>query len=120
MLRAVWNGIVLAEAPRAVRLEGNLYFPPRSLNTAYLVRSRTRTLCPWKGLASYYDLTTEQGTLKDVAWYYPHPSPMARRIKNHVAFYPDVTVHGEPEPRSEADRGLRASVARFLDPSRAS
>ncbi len=86
----------------------------------YLVRSRTRTLCPWKGLASYYDLTTGQVTRNDIAWYYPHPSPMARRIKYHVAFYPEVTVHGEPEPRSEADRGLRAALARLLNPSQAS
>src|SRR6516225_9446050 len=28
MMRAVWNGAVLAETPRTVRLEGNHYFPP--------------------------------------------------------------------------------------------
>lgn len=115
MLRAVWNGIVLAEAPHMVRIEGNHYFPPGSLNMEYFVPSRTRTLCPWKGLASYYDVTTEHGTAKDVAWYYPHPSPLARRIKNHVAFYPEVTIEGEPEPRSAGERGLRAVLGRFLN-----
>jgi uncharacterized protein (DUF427 family) len=35
----------------------------------------------------------------DGAWYYPHPSPLARRIKNHVAFWRGIriTVEGEPE-----------------------
>lgn len=120
MLRAVWNGIVLAEAPRTVRLEGAHYFPPDSVNEEYFAKSRTKTLCPWKGLASYYHVTTEHGTLTDVAWYYPHPSPIARRIKNHIAFYPEVTIEGEPEPRPDSERGLRTALARFLNPSRAS
>lgn len=120
MLRAVWNGIVLAEAPRTVRLEGTDYFPPGSVNRKYFAKSRTKTLCPWKGLASYYDVTAEHGTLTDVAWYYSHPSPLARRIKNHVAFYPEVTIEGEPERRPEHESGFRAALARFLNPSNAS
>ncbi|MFB9924128.1 DUF427 domain-containing protein [Amycolatopsis halotolerans] len=99
MMRAVWNGIVLAEAPRTVRVEGNHYFPPDSVNTGCFAASRTKTLCPWKGLASYYNLTSERGGAPDIAWYYPRPSPLARRIKNHVAFCPEVTVEGEPVPR---------------------
>jgi uncharacterized protein (DUF427 family) len=51
MLRAVWNGVVLAEAPRTVRLEGNHYFPPDSLNRGYFTTSQTRSVCPWKGRA---------------------------------------------------------------------
>jgi uncharacterized protein (DUF427 family) len=29
---------------------------------------------------------------KYAAWYYPHPSPFAREIKNHVAFWHGVEV----------------------------
>lgn len=105
MLRAVWNGVVLAEAPRTVRIEGNHYFPPDSVNEQYLTRSRTRTLCPWKGIASYYHLTSDRGDFPDGAWYYAHPSPLARLIRNHVAFGPLVTIEGSPETRSEAERG---------------
>lgn len=101
MLRAVWNGVVLAEAPRTVRVEGNHYFPPDSVNEQHLSKSRMKTLCPWKGIASYYHLTSERGNLPDGAWYYAHPSPLARRLKNHVAFDPVVTVEASPEPRSE-------------------
>lgn len=36
MIRAVWNGTVLAEAPRTVRVEGNHYFPPESLHREHL------------------------------------------------------------------------------------
>lgn len=104
MLRAHWNGIVLAEAPRTVRIEGNHYFPPDSVNSRYLTRSRMKTLCPWKGIASYHHLDVEGRRLPDGAWYYAHPSPLARRIKNYVAFDGLVTVDGEPEPRPEGDR----------------
>jgi uncharacterized protein (DUF427 family) len=34
----------------------------------------------------------------DAAWYYPHPSPLARKIKNHVAFWNGVRIEGQPEP----------------------
>ncbi len=53
MLRAVWNGAVLAEAPRTIWLEGNHYFPPESLNRDCFRASRAKSLCPWNGLASY-------------------------------------------------------------------
>lgn len=109
MLRAVWNGIVLAEAPRTVRIEGNHYFPPDSVHSEYFAKSRTKTLCPWKGLAGYHNLTTERGDALDVAWYYAHPSPLARRIKNHVAFYPEVRIEGESEPRPGG--GLRSRLS---------
>ncbi|MBV7697383.1 DUF427 domain-containing protein, partial [Streptomyces sp. TRM70350] len=33
----------------------------------------------------------------DAAWYYPHPIPLARRIKNHVAFWNGVTIEGTRE-----------------------
>lgn len=118
MLRAVYNQTVVAEAPRTVRVEGNHYFPPNSVDTGYLSKSRTKTLCPWKGIASYYNLTTADGIVPDAAWYYPHPSPLARRIRNHVAFDPNVIVEGEPEPRPDHERGLRGFVAQAVRPAR--
>ncbi|SFQ71413.1 Uncharacterized conserved protein, DUF427 family [Amycolatopsis arida] len=105
MVRAVWNGTVLAEAPWTVRVEGNHYFPPESVRRENLAPSGSRTLCPWKGVASYYHVTTDHGTLPNGAWYYPHPSPLARRIRNHVAFYGEVRIEGEPEPRTDRRRG---------------
>lgn len=107
MLRAVYNGVVVAEAPRTVRIEGNHYFPPESLNRQYFEDSPTRTLCPWKGMASYYNLRVADEISPDVAWTYKRPSPLARRIKDHVAFYGQVSVEGEAEgPR----RGLLARL----------
>ncbi len=96
MLRAVWNGTVIAEADRTVIVEGNHYFPPESLHRQYFTASSTWSLCFWKGLARYYTVTVDGAVNPDAAWYYPHPSPLARRIKNHVAFWQGITVEGEP------------------------
>ena len=92
MFRAVWNGVVLAETDRTVRLEGNHYFPPESLNRAYFQDSATKTVCPWKGLARYYTIAADGEVNPDAAWYYRRPSPLARRIKGRVAFWNGVRV----------------------------
>lgn len=92
MTRAVWNGVVVAEAPRTVVVEGNHYFPPESVRREYLVDSPTRSLCFWKGMARYYTLEVDGIVLPDAAWYYPKPTFLARRIKNHVAFWGGVRI----------------------------
>lgn len=98
MMRAVWNGQVLAESSQTKVVEGNHYFPPDSLNREYFTDSRMRTLCPWKGLARYYTVSVDDQVNPNAAWYYPHPSPLARKIKNHVAFWNGVQVERVPEP----------------------
>lgn len=35
-----WNGAVLTEAPDTIRLEGNHYSPPGSLNREYFTTTR--------------------------------------------------------------------------------
>lgn len=107
MLRATYRGHVLAEAPRTVRLEGNHYFPPDSLRDDLFDTSRTRTLCPWKGIARYYTLHLDDGIEPDVGWVYHHPSPLARRIKDHMAFGPAVVIEGEPDDKAP---GLRTRL----------
>jgi len=92
MARATWNGVVLAETSRPVLLEGNVYFPSEDVRREYLSRTRAWSVCPWKGLARYYTVQAGGQANKNAAWYYPHPSPLARRIKNHVAFWNGVQV----------------------------
>lgn len=90
--RAVFNDQVIAESSQVVLLEGNVYFPTGSVRQEFLQRSRAKSLCPWKGIASYYTLTVDGQTGRNAAWTYRHPSPLARRIKNHVAFWGGVVV----------------------------
>jgi hypothetical protein len=57
--RAVWNGAVIAESDDTIKLEGNHYFPPGSVDRRYLRPSHRTTVCPWKGVASYYSLDVD-------------------------------------------------------------
>lgn len=82
----------IAASDDIVTVEGNAYFPLRDVDPAVLTPSSTRTLCPWKGVAGYYTLDVDGATLPDAAWTYRHPSPLARRIKNRVAFTGAVEV----------------------------
>jgi uncharacterized protein (DUF427 family) len=101
-VRAVWNGAVLAESDDTVVVEGNHYFPVESLRREYFTASRTHTVCPWKGIASYYAVTVDGVTNPAAAWFYPHPTPLARKVKGRVAFWRGVDVHVvAEEARSE-------------------
>jgi uncharacterized protein (DUF427 family) len=90
--RAIYNGQVIAQSSDVVLLEGTVYFPPSAVQHEYLRRSRAKSLCYWKGVASYYTVEVDGVTGRNAAWTYRHPSPLARRIKGHVAFWRGVRV----------------------------
>ena len=92
MAKAVWRGRILAESDRFETVEGNVYFPPGSVNRQYFKASTTTTICPWKGMAHYYTVVIEGQENPDAAWYYPAPKPAAVAIKDHVAFWHGVMV----------------------------
>jgi uncharacterized protein (DUF427 family) len=94
MPRATWNGTLLAEAaPEEVQhVEGNVYFPPSALRREHLRPSSTRTVCSWKGTASYYDVVVDGKVNRDAAWYYPETKPAARHVAGFVAFWKGVEV----------------------------
>ena len=91
-MRAIWNGIVLAESDQTRTVEGNHYFPPASINEEYFRKNHKHTTCPWKGVASYYDLVVDGQTNAGGAWYYPDAKPAAKQIENYVAFWQGVKV----------------------------
>ena len=95
MKKAVWNGVVLAESDRTITVEGNYYFPIYSVKREYLQDSATHTVCPWKGIASYYNIQVDGKINRDGAWYYPDPSKLARQIQGYVAFWHGVEVKDE-------------------------
>ena len=94
MPRATWNDALLADAEpeEIVLVEGNVYFPPSTVNRTYLRESATHTVCPWKGACSYYDVVVGGTVNKDAAWYYPECKPEAKRIEGFVAFWKGVKV----------------------------
>jgi uncharacterized protein (DUF427 family) len=92
MAKAIWENTVLAESDRTVEIEGNQYFPPEAIKTEFFKPNDHHTTCPWKGLASYYDLEVNGRNNANAAWYYPEPKPAAKGIKDYVAFWRGVKV----------------------------
>lgn len=92
MARASYNGHTLAESSEYEVVEGNIYFPPASIDRKAFTESSLETVCPWKGVASYLNLVVDGKELNDIAWYYPEPKSGASHIKDYVAFYPQITI----------------------------
>jgi uncharacterized protein (DUF427 family) len=83
---------VVAETDRALELKeatypAVLYIPLEDVDSAHLAPSDQHTYCPYKGEASYYDLTAAGSEGAGAVWYYPDPYPAVAPIQGHVAFY---------------------------------
>ncbi len=92
MVKAVWNGEVVADSDDTVVVEGNHYFPRPAVRSELLRESQTTSRCPWKGQARYYSLEVGGQVNSDAAWYYPDPKEAASQIRDRIAFYPSVKV----------------------------
>jgi uncharacterized protein (DUF427 family) len=61
------------------------YVPRDDIDESRLKAVEGRTFCPYKGLASYYDI----GHRKRAAWSYASAWPEVGRVSNLVSFEPD-------------------------------
>ena len=91
-MRATWRGAILAESDDTVVVEGNHYFPNKSIRPEYFRKSDSHTICPWKGEASYYNIEVDGAVTRDAAWFYPEPTSAAANIRNRIAFWKGVAV----------------------------
>ena len=91
-MKAVWKGRTLAESDDTVLVEGNHYFPETALKREFTTFSNHKTMCPWKGEASYLSLLVDGEMNENAVWYYADPSDAARQIKGRVAFWKGVQV----------------------------
>jgi uncharacterized protein (DUF427 family) len=91
MVKAVWNGVVIAESDETVVVEGDHYFPASSVKQEYLAFSNHRTSSPL-GQARYHSLLVNGELKPDAVWTYPEPSEAATQIKGRMAFGKGVQV----------------------------
>jgi uncharacterized protein (DUF427 family) len=90
------GGRVIAETTSALRvLETShppTYYLPRSAFVEGALRpavAEGRTVCEWKGVASYGDVHGGDGRVaRSAAWWYEDPTPEFEAIRDHVAVYP--------------------------------
>lgn len=92
MVKAIWNGAVIAESEDTIVVEGNHYFPRDAVADQYLTGSDMHSVCPWKGRAGYYNLEVNGKRNEDAAWFYADPKQRALPIKERVAFWRGVTI----------------------------
>jgi uncharacterized protein (DUF427 family) len=98
-VRVELDGTTLAESSRPLLLfepplPVRYYLPRDDVRTDLLGPSDTRTVCAYKGQASYLSLTGAG----DLAWTYPQPLREASEVTDHVAFFNervDIVVDGE-------------------------
>lgn len=94
IMRATWQGVVLAESDDCVVVDGYTYFPRASVRWEYLKPTDMTSRCFWKGTASYYDVEVNGKRNSDAAWEYRKPSEAARMVKDRIGFWRGVEVVG--------------------------
>lgn len=88
------DGVKVADTTRPhllfeTSLPTRYYVPEEDVNHDYLEESDTHSVCPYKGVASYYHIVVNGTRLEDTVWYYPDPIPESPRLKGHLAFWPE-------------------------------
>lgn len=91
-MRAIWNGVTVAEGKETQVVDGYTYFPPTAIATNALVPSKHTTVCGWKGTASYFDVHASGRVNENAAWTYASPKPEAQHIAGWIAFWKGVEI----------------------------
>jgi uncharacterized protein (DUF427 family) len=63
------------------------YLPRADVRMDLLTPSPTTSMCPYKGLASYWSARIGDTVAKDIAWTYQFPLPEVPKIENLVCFF---------------------------------
>jgi uncharacterized protein (DUF427 family) len=75
-----------------------VYLPPSDVRTDWLEPGRGRSLCEWKGAASYWSLAAGPDRINEVGWSYPNPSQAYGGLRGFISFYParvECRIDGE-------------------------
>lgn len=102
-VRVLIDGTVVADTTRPMLLfETGLpiryYIPKLDVAFEHLSASPTRSRCPYKGEAVYWNVTAGDRVLEDIVWSYPAPIPELPKIENLLSFFNekvDLEVNGE-------------------------
>lgn len=93
-MRVTHGGVLIAETRASWRiLETShapaYYIPASDVRTEFVSPSRTRTVCEYKGVATYGTLTVPGSpTVSDACWWYAAPTSGYESIRDAICFYP--------------------------------
>ena len=80
LTKRAWRVIETSHPP-------SYYFHPEDVQASLLIKNTKKTLCEWKGQASYYDYLSENNNILDLCWTYHDPVRNFQPIKNYFSFY---------------------------------
>ena len=91
-IRVVHRGITVADSRRAVRvLETSqpraFYLPRADVSAEHIVAGAGRSVCEWKGPATYWSIAVDGHITANAAWSYESPTSSFVSIRGHLAFY---------------------------------
>ncbi len=101
--------VEIARTQHALRLletasPPTFYLPRADVRMALLQPGDGASACEWKGTAGYWSIDTGAQRLEGAAWSYPDPFAEFERLRDHIAFYPQVLdcrvdgVRVQPQP----------------------
>jgi uncharacterized protein (DUF427 family) len=87
------SGEVVAATTRALVMRETVYppvyyIPREDAVMAALTPSEHTTRCPYKGIASYFDIDLAGARADNAVWSYEDPLAGVTEIRDHLAFYP--------------------------------
>jgi acyl-CoA thioesterase II len=90
--RAWLGDLLLAESSTALRVietdhVERLYFPRADVRLELFEENDHHTICPFKGEADYWTLTTSDPPVEDVFWTYRDPFDEVAGLKDHLGVY---------------------------------
>ena len=94
-VRIVFDGVVVADSPRAFRVletshPPGYYIPTTAWRPGALVPADGASVCEWKGTARYFDVVAGDAVAPRAAWGYPRPAPAFAAIADCVSVYPGL------------------------------
>lgn len=100
-------GAVVAETRRPhllfeTSLPTRYYIPREDVRMDLLEPTGLKTRCPYKGIASYWNVTAGDRVAQNVVWSYPDPIVECPKIRELLCFFNervDLIVDGELRPR---------------------
>ena len=118
-VRVSFGAELIARTRRAMflfetRFPVRYYIPPEDVRMEFLEPSNHRTICPYKGRASYWSLRVGQRFAENAVWGYRETLPECPRIKDYFCFYPDKVERIEVEGEQPDRRPKVAPMSAYL------
>jgi uncharacterized protein (DUF427 family) len=101
-VRVMFNGETVADsiAMKIMHETKHLpiyYFPVNDVRTDLLQKTDHTTHCPYKGDASYWNVSVGERTAENAVWSYEHPIDSIPELEGLMAFYWDKMDHWHEE-----------------------